>query len=288
MTASLETVERIEQICRQAAEENRRTELRAGNVVGLTPEDGDDILVSADLHGQRLNFQNLCRIADLDRHLGRHFLIQEVCHGGPQYPQENGCMSHLMVEDVARLKVKYPERIHFIMSNHEMAEVADFPIAKAQRMLNLQFQYGIRHQYGVHSGRVRAAYVEFLGSCPLAVRLQSGVFLSHSLPDGVDRDGYDATVFERHLRQDDMLPDGAAFRLVWGRDYRAENSQAFAELVKAEVLIHGHEPCRHGYSVPNERQILLDSCGPMPSYVILPIGGVLSQRQIVERIKRLP
>jgi hypothetical protein len=56
------------------------------------------------------------RLADLDRNPRRHLIMQEVCHGGPTYP-DGGCKSHRMLEDVARLKVRYPERFHFLLSN---------------------------------------------------------------------------------------------------------------------------------------------------------------------------
>jgi hypothetical protein len=44
-------------------------------------------------------------------------------------------MSHRMLEDVARLKVRYPDRFHFILSNHELAELTEFPIMKSRKLL---------------------------------------------------------------------------------------------------------------------------------------------------------
>ncbi len=149
MPATLDFATEVIDICRQAAEANRDCAARRGNVVCLTPDNADDLMIVADLHGNRLNFEKLLGIADLDGHPRRHLIMQEVCHGGPEYPGgDGGCMSHLLLEDCIRLKTEYPERFHFLLSNHELAELGDFPICKSRRMLNLQFRCGINEMYG--------------------------------------------------------------------------------------------------------------------------------------------
>ncbi len=274
-------------LCRQAAAANRETASRRGNLVSLSPDDGDEIIVAADLHGNRLNFNEILRVADLAAHPRRHLVMQEVCHGGPQYPGDGGCRSHLMLEDVAQLKTEFPNQFHFLLSNHELAELGDFPICKSRKMLNLNFRVGIGEMYGERAEEVRSAYMEFLATCPLAVRLSSGVFISHSLPEKCDKDPFDASVFDRPLTAADWKTGTPAFRLVWGRDFRPANAAAFAKLVKADVLVTGHEPCPGGFSTPNERQVILDSCCKYPSYVVLPIGAPLKQTDVVARIARL-
>lgn len=287
MVAAIEYIEEV--ICnyRRAAEANRSTPGREGNVVHLTAEMADDVMVTADLHGHRRNFNLIKRIADLDAHPRRHLVLQEVCHGGPTYPSNGGCMSHAMLEDVAKLKVKYPERVHFLLSNHELAELTDYPILKAKKMLNLMFRMGLQEMYGPATETVRQAYVEFIRSCPLAVRLPNRVFICHSLPEEVDRRGFDRSIFERELDAEDYQEHGDVFNLVWGRDYRTENAAAFAKLVDADVLIHGHDPCPSGYRVPNEQQVILDCCCDQGAYALLPINGKLTHEQVVKCIHRL-
>jgi hypothetical protein len=276
------------EVCRGAAEANRSCEARRGNVVHLSSENADELMIVADLHGNRLNFQKLLAIADLAEHPRRHLLMQEVCHGGPEYPGgDGGCMSHLLLEDCAELKTQFPERFHFLLSNHELAELADYPISKSRRMLNLMFRAGINEMYGPRSEQVRLAYLEFLGTCPLALRLASGVFISHSLPDNCDHEPFDTSVLERPLTCADYFSGSPAFKLVWGRDFRAANADAFARQVGAEILIHGHEPCEAGFSAPNPRQIILDGCCSQAAYLILPVGPKLTHREIVARIASL-
>jgi hypothetical protein len=288
MCASPETISAVLAMCRQAAEANRACQARRGNVVCISAENADDVMIVADLHGNRLNFEKLLRIADLGRHPRRHLIMQEVCHGGPEYPGEGGgCMSHLLLEDCIRLKTQYPERFHFLLSNHELAELGDFPICKARRMLNVLFRCGINEMYGTSGEKIRDAYLEFLSTCPLAVRAGSGVFISHSCPDRCDREPFDMSVFERPLSPADYKSGSPAFKLVWGRDFRPANADAFARQVGADVLIHGHEPCEEGFSAPNKRQVILDGCCSQATYLILPVGPKLSQAEVVSRIRSL-
>jgi hypothetical protein len=75
--------------------------------------------------------------------------------------------------------------------------------------------------------------------------------------------------------------------MIWGRDYRPENAREFAKLLKANVLIHGHDPCPEGFRIPNDTQIILDCCGDKACYLLLPTSGSLTHKQIVDRIKPL-
>jgi hypothetical protein len=288
MTVAAETLNSVLETCRRAAEANRASSARRGNVVCLTAENAADVMVVADLHGNRLNFEKLLAIADMASHPRRHLIMQEVCHGGPEYPGESGgCMSHLLLEDCIRLKTEFPERFHFLLSNHELAELADFPICKSRRMLNVLFRCGINELYGADGEKVRNAYLEFLASCPLAVRVEPGVFISHSCPDRCDREPFDLSVLDRQLTAADYKNGSPAFKLVWGRDFRPANADAFAKQVGAEILIHGHEPCEAGYSAPNKRQVILDGCCSHATYLLLPVGQKLSQDEIVSHIHGL-
>lgn len=287
MVATQEIIEQTISVYQRAAAANRSTAGRQGNLVVVDAEAADEVMVTADLHGHRWNFERLLAIADLEHHPRRQLVMQEVCHGGPSYPATSGCMSHLLLEDMARLKTEFDDRFHFILGNHELAELIDFPITKANRMLNLTFRCGLQEMYGRAAERVRDAALQFIQSSPLAVRMSNGVFICHSAPDRVAEEGFDVNVFCRPLTLDDLAPYGPVFRLVWGRDFRHQNAAAFARLVKANVLIHGHEPCPDGYRVPNDCQVILDSCCQAPSYVILPTNGKLTLQQTIDLVRRI-
>jgi hypothetical protein len=286
MVTTIQHIEQVIATMREATAQNVATPACVGCVIELGDELADDVLIAADLHGNRINFEKLLKAADLANNPRRHLVMQEVCHGGPTYPS-GGCMSHLLLEDIASLKNEFPDRFHFMLSNHELAELTDFAIMKSGRMLNLAFREGLQQLYGDRAEEVRQAYLEFLASCPIAVRLASGVFISHSIPENVDRNGYDIEIFSRRLERRDFRPRGPVFRLVWGRDFREENATAFAQLVRTNLLIHGHEPCDEGFQIPNSKQVILDCCSEDACYVILPTHGELTQQDVVNRVVKL-
>ena len=287
MVASLEYVDNILATFARATDANRQTPGRRGGVVELTAKLCDEVLATGDVHGHRRNFNLIRRLAALDEHPRRHLVLQEVCHGGPIYPQNGGCMSHTILEDVAWLKSRYPRQVHFILGNHELSELTDYPIQKNRLLLNLSFRLGLQQMYGPAAEDVRQAILRFLWSCPLAVRLPQGVFISHSLPDGVDVRGFDPSVLERDLAAADCSEQSDVFRMLWGQDYRPENAEAFCEKVGAKILITGHEPCLKGFMTPNDWQIILDCCGDQATCVLLPVGEELSLAEIVDHVKRL-
>ena len=287
MVASIEFIERVVAMFGEAAEANLSTPSREGNVVVLHPETASEVMITGDIHGNRKNFNAIRRIADLERYPRRHLILQEVCHGGPTYPSNGGCMSHLVLEDVARLKVQFPDRVHFILGNHELSELTDYPIQNHRQILNLMFRLGLQQMYGPAAEKVREASFGFIRTSPLAVRISGGIFVSHSIPEGVDVRPFDKSIFGRELDWAEYCGRTAVFELVWGRDYRPENARAFAEIMAAQVLINGHEPCEQGYATPNPTQLILDCCGERGCYVILPTDREWSQGAVVERVQRL-
>lgn len=279
-------VEQVVAVYAAATLANQQTPARQGSVIVLSAASAGDCLVAGDLHGHRPNFEALVRLADLQAHPHRHLVLQEVCHGGPPSPTSGGCMSHRLLEAVARLKVAWPDRVHFLLSNHEMAELTDHPIMKGRKILNVLFRMGLAESFGKHAETVRRAAMQFIASCPVAVRL-GDVFICHSLPEGVDRFRPDLEFLDRPLKLHDFCEQGELFHLVWGRDFRRENAQAFARLVGAKVLVHGHEPCTEGYRVPNDVQLILDCCHDRACFVLLPVNGSLDHAGVVERVARL-
>jgi calcineurin-like phosphoesterase family protein len=287
MVVPIEEIEKTIAAYGAAAEVNLCAPGREGNVVVLTPELADEVIITGDLHGNRSNFEAILGLADLEANPRRHLILQEVCHGGPTYASNGGCMSHTMLEDVARLTTDYPGRVHFILGNHELAELTDYPIQKNKQMLNLLFRLGLQEVYGSAADRVREAYFPFLRSCPLGISLPGGIFVTHSIPESADSIPFDGSIFTRQLAPEEFHRRDGVFDLLWGRDCRPENAAAFAQLVGAKVLINGHEPCPEGFNTPNDIQIILDCCNAKACYVTLPTDQKWTHAEIVERIQRL-
>ncbi len=280
MSSILHTAEETIAIFQKAAEANCQTQVREGNIIKLDASNAEDVFLTGDLHGHEHNFEMIVKKADLENHPRRHLVFQEICHGGPQYPNGDGCKSHLLLERVAAMKVKYPQRVHHIMSNHELAELTEYPIQKSRQLLNLTFAMGMRHCYGTRMEDVRHAMISYLESCPLAVKISDHIFFSHSIPDQLDQpDGaFDETILYRSLDAgSDFIRGGSVYRLVWGRDYRQENADIFAKIVGAEILVCGHEPCLEGMKFPNSRQAIIDCCSNVACYMLIPTADKLTQ-----------
>ena len=269
-----------------AAEDNLSSTARLGNILALGPHLADDVLISADLHGNWNNYNQILRLAALDKHPRRHLVLQEVCHGGERY-ENGGCRSHQMLEEVARLKTLFPGRVHFLLSNHELSELTDYPLGKHGIVLNVSFFLGLKEAYDEGAHEVHQACKRFIGTCPLGLFLPSGILVTHSAPERVDEYGFDTSIWHRPLTDQDLTLDGAVGLLVWGRDYRPRNAECFANLTRSEVLIHGHTPCPRGYAVPNKRQIILDCCGDQAAVALLPIRHNLTRDDVIDSIRML-
>ena len=177
-----------------------------------------------------------------------------------RYPS-GGCKSHQLVDLVAALKCQYPERVHLILGNHELAELGDRTIVKAGERTNQLFRQGIEAAYGACKDDVYNAYRELFRSCPLGVRTSNRVFICHSLPAGKRLDAcFDAKLFEADSMDGLSSQRGSPLHsLLWGRDASEQTARRFAALVDADLLITGHIPCPEGFHTPNTLQLVLDS-----------------------------
>lgn len=286
MRATIEFLNELVDRFAVATKANRTTPGRRGSVIELGPSDADEVLVVGDLHGNRMNFNKVLKFADLDDHPKRHLVLQEVVHGGPAY-EDGGDMSHMLLEDVAKLKVMYPARVHFLLSNHELSEVTKVSLHKGGLSQNHLFAVGIETAYGPAAGRITECYHEFIRSCPLAIRLKNGVFISHTLPDKRAAKHFDAKVLTRELTEEDMLIGGSAYAMVWGREHDNDFVAKFAKLFKSTVLVNGHEPTPQGFQCPNDYQIILDASGPECCCVILPTDRPVTLDDVKGAMKTL-
>ena len=198
-------------------------------------------------------------------------------------------MSHTILEDVAELKTKYPEQVHFILGNHELAELTDYPDPEEQAdAQSVSFGWDCSRCTGRPPRESTRRIARFLRTLPAGGAAAAGRVHFAQPARGRRRRRIRPVGPRRATSRPTTTASGSdVFRLVWGRDYRRENARAFAELVGAKVLINGHEPCHEGFIAPNDLQIILDCCGDKAAYVILPVGVELSHAEIMERVERL-
>ncbi|MHC5020449.1 MAG: metallophosphoesterase [Planctomycetota bacterium] len=246
----------IRALMKKAARLNLEDPFRSGATITL-PKDGD-VIYTGDLHGHKDNFAKLIEIADLDRYTDRHIVLHEVTHN-IQFDTIDRDISFRSIERLAEYKCEYPDRVHIVMGNHELSEYLGKKIVKDGNMLNKMFADGLKSQYGSEAGAVKQAYNIFFKSQALAVRAPNGIFFSHSIPAGKVLDRWDPSILAAEGNVTESAPIPHIEWLVWGRDYSQENVDRFAAIVGAKLILCGHEACKKGFKVPNNRQIILDS-----------------------------
>jgi hypothetical protein len=240
-----------------AAEENQLSPLRAAQVINL-PAEGD-VWIAGDLHDHRRNLEKLLHAADLANHPQRHLILQEIVHG--DHWDANGAEgSWETLLKAAELKCNYPHQVHFLMANHDLAQIHGEGIMKSGQSVCEAFNRGVKRDFAGRSGIVQAAITEFLLSFPLAVRTANGLFFSHSVPSESEVATYDYTVFDRALTGADYKrKTGPVYQLIWGRRTTPPTVDLFLEKVHAQLIVTGHQPQDTGFGVNGEHHLIIAS-----------------------------
>jgi hypothetical protein len=276
---------RLLETLRRAVDAFRATPGRRGRFVQI-PQ-ADSVLVAGDLHGNLTNFKRLLELADLAKHPRRHLVLQELIHGPHRYP-DGSDQSHRALDLLAALKCQFPDRVHMLLGNHEMAQWTDRAILKEDEDLNLLFRQGVMTAYGEHGPAIYRMYEELFAVMPLVVRTPNRVLLSHSLPNARRiEDWQPECLFRESWSQEDVQLGGGLHAVAWGRDTSLPTVQAFLHKFDADWLITGHIPCESGYQIPNSRQIILDCRDDQACACLIPAEGELAWTDLLAGIVRL-
>lgn len=240
----------------EAARLNREDPLRTGSLLAF-PGYGQ-LVMTGDLHGHRRNFERLQSYCDLERCGARHVVLHEIIHeeaASIDAPDR----SHEVWLDAARWKCDYPDQVHFLQSNHELAQLNRHEITKNGRVVTKAFDDSVRAAYGSNAPEVIAAMGAFIRSLPLAGRTANRVFLSHSLPGPREVTTFDPAVLSREPTDADLAERGSAHSLVWGRYQTASVVATLRDLLDVDFFICGHQPQDAGFDVLLDCMIILAS-----------------------------
>lgn len=267
-----------------AADENRMAPQRIEQVVHL-PEEGE-LWMTGDIHDHRRNFDKLLKAADLGNHPQRHLILHELIHG-EHYDASGAEESWITLYRAAELKCDFPEQVHFLLANHDLAQIHGKGIMKGGLSVCEAFTRGVKKAFEGQHNVVTVAISEFLLSLPLAVRAPNGIFCCHSLPTDDQIDTFDFTIFDRPLTGPDYAQrTGPVYQLIWGRHMSPATVDKFAEKVKADLIITGHQPQEMGFATNGDKHLIVAS--DHNHGVFLPID--LSQRYdlegLVSRIRK--
>ncbi|MER3414872.1 MAG: metallophosphoesterase [Gemmataceae bacterium] len=257
---------------------------RRGHVVDIPSE----VFVVGDLHGNLRNLQQALAHADLKTHRKRHLVLQEVLHGPMDRLALEGDRSHRLLDLVAALKVEFPERVHFLLGNHELAQWTGRAIVKDDLELNGLFREGLKRSYGAHAEALEKAYGAFFDVCPAAIRTASRVLICHSLPAPRYRDKFRWTdLYREYWQPEDLRPGGVLYAIVWGRDPSAEQVDWLLAQADADVLITGHFPCEDGYALASDRHLILDARDERGCACLIPAAAPVAMPDLVNNVIRL-
>jgi hypothetical protein len=249
--------ERGVEIFGTATEENQVDSMRDQQVVNL-PAEGE-VWIAGDIHDHRRNFDKMVRFADLANNPQRHLIFQELIHGD-HFDETGAEESWVTLHRAAELKADFSSQVHFLLANHDLAQIHGKGIMKGSTSVCEAFNKGIKKEFGEHRGLVQAAITEFLLSFPLGIRLPNGVFCCHSLPTDEQIPTFDYTVFNRPLKGDDYARrTGPVYQLIWGRHTTPAGAAAFAAGVNATLLITGHQPQDMGYATNGDQHLIIAS-----------------------------
>jgi len=237
-------------------EANSADRFRQGNLICLPK--GGDLVIAGDIHGHRRNFEKIVAFADLDNNPDRHIILQEIIHGGPEDSQ-GGCLSYKLLFDVVRYKLDYPDRVHIIMGNHATVFVNDGEVLKNGKEMNRAMCSAIEREFKENSNDIVLAIKKFMLSMPLAVRCDTRIWISHSLPNDRHFDEFDREILDRQLIPEDLAKPGSAYLLTWGRKHSESLLEKIADLFDVDIFVLGHQAQQQGYSRAGKNLIIIAS-----------------------------
>ena len=240
------------------------TELNLGNPLRneqlVTLESGGEVWIAGDVHDHRRNFEKLLKSADLTNNPQRHIILQELIHG-EHFDADGAEDSWQILYKAAQLKAEFPDQVHFLLANHDLAQIHGKGIMKGSISVCEAFNKGVKKAFGSTSGAmVQVGITEFLLSFPLGIRLPNQIFCCHSLPTDAEVPVYDYSVFTRPLTGADyQRKTGPVYQLIWGRHTTPPFARQFADSMETNLLITGHQPQEMGFGLNGENQIIIAS-----------------------------
>lgn len=268
-----------------ATEENQIDHRRVMQVVHL-PEAGE-VWMTGDLHDNRRNLDKLLRAADLGANPDRHLILHELIHGD-HYDPSGAEDSWVTLYRAAELKCDFPGQVHFLLANHDLAQIHGEGIMKAGASVCEAFTAGLKRDFGRDGyHKVNVALIEFLLSLPLAVRSPSGLFFCHSLPTDAQVETFDFTIFDRPLTGPDYKRrTGPVYQLIWGRGVTPAGVDRFLSAVNAQTVVTGHQSQEMGFLANGDRHLILASEHNQGVFLPLDLSRPYTTDEMVDQLQK--
>jgi hypothetical protein len=266
-----------------AADENKLSALRTHQVVTL-PDEGE-VWMTGDIHDHRQNLAKLISAADLAHNPQRHLVLHELIHGD-HYDTKGAEDSWTSLARAAELKCDFPNQVHFMLANHDLAQIHGEGIMKAGTSVCEAFNSAVKRDFQTQATVVTVAITEFLLSFPLSIRA-GDLFFCHSLPTDEQIQSFDFTVFDRELTGPDYRRrTGPVYQLIWGRNVTPAGVKVFAEKVGARTIVTGHQPQESGFHVNGEQHLIIASDHNQGVMLPIELGKSYDAPTLAGRLKK--
>jgi hypothetical protein len=278
------SADHVIEVFNNATEENGLCPLRQNQVIYL-PGEGE-VWVTGDIHDHRRNLDKAIRSADLGTNPKRHIILQELIHG--DRIDANGCDgSWETLYRAAELKCDHPNQVHFLLSNHDLAQIHGEGIMKGGMSVCEAFNAGLKRDFGDRSTTVSVAISEFMLSLPLAIRTGNNLFMCHSLPTDAEVPNFDYSVFDRTLTGADYRRrTGPVYQLIWGRNYSPNAVDQFADTLGVGIIITGHQPQDTGFAVNGTRNLIIASDHNQGVFIPVDLSQDYDMSKLVRTLKK--
>jgi hypothetical protein len=265
------------EVLSRGAQANRTSLCRVGSIDHVRGP--GMLLATGDLHDNPIHFARVCELAKLDdEHDGMHVTFHELIHSDRLINDVD--FSYRVLVRVAALKAARPTRVHVLLANHELAQIAGRGIVKDGLNVVKAFNDGVEHVFGSEYQRVTGAINDFIRSMPIALRCtpsdpsRGDIVCMHSLPPSELMERFDDTVLERAIVEDDYTPrQGAAHILVWGRSHEPELIEKLSQRWNAGLFVLGHEKAEDGWLMRSERALILNTDHERGAICAIDLGG---------------
>lgn len=239
-----------------AAAAMREAPNRQGSVSMV--EGRGSLLFTGDLHDNPTNLSKVIHCSRITEDPNAHVILHELIHGERLVNDLD--LSYRMLLKVASLVLEHPGRVHVLLANHELAQMAGHSVSKGGGCMTTLFDHGLQRIFKDEAYLVAAAIGEFVRALPLAARTENGVLCAHSLPGPTMMDRFDRGVLDRDLEHSDYDPmDGSAWMMVWGRGQTEAQMEMLAEEWGISLFCLGHAYVENGIGIGGPRTILLNS-----------------------------
>jgi hypothetical protein len=220
------------------------------------------LIATGDLHDNPMHFARLVQLSGMDGSgaPASHLTLHEIIHSDRLL---NGMdMSYRALAKAAALKAQYPDHVHILLGNHELAQLTNAGIVKDGVKSVEAFNAGVEYVFGADTDEVNAAIKDFIRALPIALRVHTtrgDILCAHSLPPAALMTRFDTSILSRELTDEDYQPRGAAHLMTWGRGYDAEGLEDLVERWGVWWFILGHEKAEMGVKFVPPNALILNS-----------------------------